>query len=224
MADTAEGKNTPPDSAFIAASLGKIIRADEKFQTAKNEHQSVEKTVEGKGINLKAAKRAIKIMKSGKTDEIVEELKALFVYLRILGYPVSDKQMEMFDFQNSRTPIEDRAYEEGLFAGRLGFGQDACGYDVTSKAGQKWLDGFGQGNSDRTQVMQMEAEAPEHIRGDDAVNLEDEGSEEWDQADPEKKAAAEADGGEKSAANDSRPPKPPAAKTGAKAKQNAAAE
>lgn len=175
--DAAKKKNSLPDSAFIAASLGKIIRADESLQNAKNDHQSVTKGVEGKGINLKAAKRAIKIMKSGKTDEIVEELKALFVYLRILGYPINDKQMELFDVQSERTPIEERAYEEGLFAGRLGFGQDHCGYDVTSKPGQRWLEGFNEGCSDRNAVMQMEAEAPEHISGDDAIELEEEPAE-----------------------------------------------
>lgn len=196
--DAANGKNTPPDSAFVAANLGKIMRADEDFQIAKNEHQSVTKSVEGKGLDLKAAKQAIKIKKSGKVEETVAYLQNLFLYLRILGVPISDKQLDMFDVSASGAPMDERAYEEGLFAGRLGWGMDACGYGQDTAAGQKWLEGFHIGGQDRKQVMAMQAEAPEHISGDDAVPMDD--------------AKTGDAGAEKSSAKPSVPPKPPAAK------------
>ncbi|WP_421930164.1 ribosome modulation factor [Nitratireductor rhodophyticola] len=63
---------------------------------------------------------------------------------RWLGHGLA-RQFDMFD--EDRTPIEERAYEEGLAAGKLRKGQGANPYDATSAAGQAWLKGEAEGNA-----------------------------------------------------------------------------
>ncbi len=156
------------EADFAAVNLGKLMRADAAFQEAKNEHQSVTKHVEGKGLDLKAAKQAIKIKKSGKVDEKVSELSSLFMYLKILGCAINEKQIELFSHENSRTPLEDRAYEEGLYAGRMGEGAAVNPYGDDSKAGQKWLEGLHTGTGDRSKILEMEMTAEDElIKGED---------------------------------------------------------
>jgi len=69
-------KNTPGDDAVVAVNLAKIQRANSELQEAKNNHQSVTKHAEAKGIHLKAANWAIKLKKSGKLEDAVDEMDA----------------------------------------------------------------------------------------------------------------------------------------------------
>jgi|GEM_PF-3398646 len=72
---------------------------------------------------------------------------------RWMGHGVA-RQFDMFD--EDRTPIEERAYEEGLAAGKLR--KDATNpYGADSKAGQEWQRGLNDGhafaNKDLSHVM-----------------------------------------------------------------------
>lgn len=156
-------KNAVNDNAVIALNLSKFQRAEVDLQEAKNAYQSVTKHVEGKGINLKAAKRALKIKKAGKTDDAIAELKALFTYLRIFNVPVTKDQIEMFDHEPKRQPAVEKGYELGLYAGRMGDGEGENPYDPTSPQGQAFLKGLAEGAEERRLVLQMEADE-EHER------------------------------------------------------------
>lgn len=152
------GKNAVNDNAVIALNLSKFQRAEVELQEAKNSYQSVTKHVEGKGINLKAAKRALKIKKSGKSEDAIAELAALFKYLMIFNIPVTKDQMDMFDHEPKRQPAVDKAYEQGLYAGRMGEGESQNAYDPTSPQGQAFLKGLAEGAEERRLVLQMEAD------------------------------------------------------------------
>lgn len=171
----AQQKQSIDDRAVIAANLAKVMRADADLQEAKNDHQSVIKHAEGKGIHLGAAKRALKIKRSGKVEKVIEELSALFLYLRILNLPIEKKQLEMFDAFDEATPIKEKAYEQGLYAGRMGLGEGENPYSATSHQGQSFIKGLNVGSNERRIVLEMEAES-ELIReddGSDADNPED---------------------------------------------------
>lgn len=160
-------QNKPSQEAFDAFQLHKLICANGDFQEAKNEHQSLVKSVESKGINLKAANAAIKIKKSGKSEDVVAYLVALSSYLKILGYPITDKQMDMFASQSDMMPSTDAAFERGLYSGRMGEGDSSNPYAVGSEQSNRFLDGVRQGADDRRSVLELEMsdDADELISG-----------------------------------------------------------
>ncbi len=178
-------KNTPSKEAMDAHQLQKLMRANDNFQEAKNEHQSVVKSVEAKGVHLKAAARAIKIKNSGKSEDAVEELKCLFLYLRILGYPITTEQLDMFSAIDERTPDIEKAYERGLMAGRLGQGDGENPYSIASAQGQKFLEGMAVGTEERRLILSLEAtsdgdEILEGSRGEIGDGDDDDGDSEDD--------------------------------------------
>lgn len=189
-------RNGPAEDAVVALNLGKMKRAKTEFESANGSYRNVLKHVEGKGINLKAAQRAIAIQKSGKVDEIVAELTALFQYLKILGQPFTKQQLDMFEVEQPRTPGVEKAKEHGRFVGIMGQGMDQNPYAVDSEQGQAWIEAFHQGSEERNLIMSMEpADGSELISGDDPAddgddgNVFDEDPDEFDAADPSKSAA-----------------------------------
>jgi hypothetical protein len=179
-------KNSPAEDAVKAVNLAKIKRANEALQEAKNNHQSVIKHAEAKGINLLAAKEALKIKKSGKTEEVVAKLTALLEYLFILGVPIEQRQLDLFRVEDPRAPIIERAKTHGRHVGIMGGGTDENPHGLETKAGQAWMEAFNGGTKERAAVMAMEpADGSDLIKGggDDGGDGEED---EFDQADPNK--------------------------------------
>ncbi|HEV7253853.1 MAG TPA: hypothetical protein VGN97_12275 [Mesorhizobium sp.] len=181
----------PAEDAVIALNLGKLRRAKEEFESANGSYRNVVKHVEGKGIHMKAAKRALAIAKADDRDEIVEELQKLFEYLAILGVPLKREQLDLFRVEEKRTPGVEIARQDGRYAGIMGLGQDTCPHDTSSKPGQAWLEAWYGGNKERELVLAMEpAPDSELIKGEgDTDPGFTAGDEEWDAADPELQAA-----------------------------------
>lgn len=144
------------EDAVKAVNLAKIKDANEALQVAKNSHQSVIKHAEAKGIHLAAAKKALKIKKSGKVDAIVSELSATLEYLFILGVPLEKKQLELFRVEDPRAPVVDRAKQHGRLTGILGGGTGECPHDLSTAAGQAWMEGFNGGTEERKLVLDLE--------------------------------------------------------------------
>lgn len=144
------------EDAVKAVNLAKIKAANEALQTAKNDHQSVIKHAEAKGIHLVAAKKALKIKKSGKVETIVSEMTATLEYLFILGVPLEKKQLELFRVEDPRAPVVERAREHGRLTGIMGGGTGECPHDLSTEAGQAWMAGFNGGTEERQRVLDLE--------------------------------------------------------------------
>lgn len=89
-------------------------------------------------------------------------------------------QPNMFD---DRTPLEDRAFEEGKAAGLLGKSPTAP-YDGT--AGQNWLQGWHEGQRIMREDLQSAMEKRNAAKGDELIQA---GGEDPDVADPFQEAA-----------------------------------
>ncbi|MEC9244642.1 MAG: hypothetical protein VYB05_07720 [Pseudomonadota bacterium] len=76
--------------------------------------------------------------------DIIATMQRRIRIAKMFGHGLA-RQFDMFE--EDRTPIEERAYEEGLAAGKLRKGQGANPYDATSAAGQAWLKGEAEGNA-----------------------------------------------------------------------------
>lgn len=94
--------------------------------------------------------------------EVLATMKRRLRIAKMLGHGVA-RQIEMFD--EDRTPIEDRAYEEGLAAGKLR--KDMSNpYGLESAAGQSYQRGFNDGTAFANK------ELADQFLGDDAADDE----------------------------------------------------
>lgn len=163
-------KNAPAEDAVIAVNLGKIQRAKAEFETANGNYRNTLKHVEAKGIHLGAAKDAISIRKSGKVEEKVSYLTALFEYLMILGQPIDKKQLDMFRVEGNSRDGMAKAKENGRYIGMMGLGMDQNPYAIDSDLGQAWIASFHQGTKEREQILSMEPAGNELIKGSEDEN------------------------------------------------------
>jgi hypothetical protein len=162
-----EGHNAQPaDDAVLALNLAKMIAADTLFDGAKADHKAVKQHVEAKGVNVKAHALASKIIASGKVTEYVELFGDTLKYLKIRGRPVQTSQLDLLTTEDDQTPLDDRAREEGRYAGIMGFSSGSNPYAIDSKAGQIWLDAWNGGEVERKRILDLDpAEGSEVIKG-----------------------------------------------------------
>lgn len=153
--------NQPDDEAVIAVNLSKIRVAQDEAASHHGSLRNVLKHAEGKGVHLKAAKRALSIVKSGDADAWLEETRETTRYLRILRHGIQEAQISMFEFEPSLAPIDEKAGLDGRAWGLDGGDENANPHDLSTKAGQAWLSACRQGLSERALVLSMKDDEPE---------------------------------------------------------------
>ncbi len=175
-------KNEPQieDDAVVAVNLSKIKTAQEQAASSHGSLRAVLKSAEGKGLHLKAAKRALQIVKAGNVEEWLEENAAVTRYLKILRHGISSDQLDMFQTESALAPSDEKATLDGLNAGRLGLPETDNPHDLSTPAGQAWLDAHRRGATERELVMKMEPPAEEDreqelIRASSESSAEEEG-------------------------------------------------
>lgn len=161
----------PPPEAIITVQLSEMRRAQDEAASSNGVMRAAYAKAEAKGVNLAAAKRALKIQKSGKAEEFVAEMTELLRYLKIMGIGIQKSQLDLFDVATTLAPIDEKAREEGLLAGRWGKPADENPHDLSTPAGQSWLAAHYEGLEERRLVIAMQAaeeSETEVIAGDDA--------------------------------------------------------
>lgn len=91
--------------------------------------------------------------------EVVATMARRLRIAKMLGHGIA-RQVEMFDAD--RTPVEDRAYDEGLAAGKLRKDMRENPHDMSTDAGQAWQRGFNDGTAFINKAL-----ADELIKADD---------------------------------------------------------
>jgi hypothetical protein len=171
-ADPPKTHNQQSDNeAIIALHLGKIAKAQAAFATETGALRGAFAQAASHGLNLKAAKNALKIIKSGKVDEYLEEITATILYLKVRGHGVTDSQLSL-DLGSSLAPIEEKAALEGRAAGwDEDKGESDNPHAINTKAGQAWLKSFRDG---RAQLRTLEQIKPLDPANDDDAAADDE--------------------------------------------------
>lgn len=159
--------NQPDDEAVIAVNLSKIRVAQDEAASHHGSLRNVLKHAEGKGVHLKAAKRALSIVKSGDADAWLEETRETTRYLRILRHGIQEAQISMFEYEPSLAPLDEKAGLDGRAVGLDGGEESANPHDLNTKAGQAWLTAFRQGLSERNLVLSMKDDEPEEDADDE---------------------------------------------------------
>lgn len=171
LAESGAIQNTPSDDDVIAVNLSKIRRAQEAAASHHGTLRNVLKDAEGKGVHLKAAKRALAIVKADEADAWLEETSAVTRYLRILRHGITENQLQL-DFGTTLEPMDEKAANDGRAAGLDGVDEAECPHDINTANGQAWLAAYRQGLSERKLILAMmedeeKADAEADEEGDD---------------------------------------------------------
>jgi hypothetical protein len=149
-------QNSPDDEAVIAVNLSKIRTAQDNAASHHGTLRNVMKHAEGKGVHLKAAKRALSIIKAGDADAWLEETRETTRYLRILRHGINENQMKL-DFGSTLEPMEEKAANDGRIAGLdMEADESSNPHDLNTPNGQAWLTSFRQGRSERDIILSMQ--------------------------------------------------------------------
>ncbi|PHQ71756.1 MAG: hypothetical protein COB93_02455 [Sneathiella sp.] len=175
MTDVAHDHNTKVSTdAVTAFQLSKLRRSKLEVDSTGNDHHTLTSELEASGLNMKAAKDALKIVKKGKVEATVSYLESLTRYLRILGCPLEKQQLDMFEHGTALQPIDEKAYDEGLLAGRMGDDEFDSPHELNSDSGREWARGYDVGQTERGRILAMEAEpSAELIKGDGDADNDD---------------------------------------------------
>lgn len=84
-------------------------------------------------------------------DWHMNQMRDTVSYGRRLGIIPSAFQLDLFDVTDD--PLIDKAYEAGLWAGMTGGVLEDSPHDVTTAAGQKWVEGFYKGSERFDQLI-----------------------------------------------------------------------
>lgn len=145
-----------PDSAALdIVNLTRIKSAQERYASENGSLRSTFAKAEVQGLHLAAAKRALKVIKSDKQAEMIEEMQKTLYYLKLLGRGVDKKDIDLFDYASSLAPLDEKAADDGRRAGLAGEAEASMQYDIGSLAGQAWLAAYRQGTAERDLIMSM---------------------------------------------------------------------
>lgn len=158
-------RNGPAINPVTALNLGKMRRAQEELASANGAYRNVLKHVEAKGIDLVAAKEALSIVKSGKTDEYIAKTGRVVEYLHIFGQSIEEAQMSFDYLINGAMPSEEKARMLGLAAGMRGDGDGENPYAPGSPQHNQWQAGLNDGRRSRA-VAEADDGGDEHIKSD----------------------------------------------------------
>jgi hypothetical protein len=148
-------QNTPDDEAVIAVNLSKIRTAQDNAASHHGTLRNILKHAEGKGVHLKAAKRALSIVKSGDADAWLEETRETTRYLRILRHGITENQLKL-DFGTTLEPMDEKAANDGRIAGLDMEAEESSNpHDLNTPSGQAWIAAFRQGRSERDIILSM---------------------------------------------------------------------
>jgi hypothetical protein len=132
------------------------------------------------GFTKADVKWAMELDEKDATEVIATMARRLRI-ARMFGHGVA-RQIEMFD---DRTPADERAYGEGLAAGKLR--KDAGNpYGADSPQGQAWQRGMNDGTEFINKDLASQFEEPS---GDEIIKSADGAEDPFDAADPAKVAA-----------------------------------
>lgn len=167
--------NGPAINPVTALNLTKMRRAKEELESANGAYRNVLKHVEAKGVDLAAAKEALAIVKSGKTDEYIAKTGKVVEYLHIFGQSIEEAQMGFEFLINGAMPGEEKARMLGRAAGLRGDGDGENPYGVGSDQYKAWLAGLNDGRRERAVAESQDEAGDELISGSDDEVFDEDG-------------------------------------------------
>lgn len=179
-------EDIPNRDAIDAVHLGHMGRAKTLYASQTGEFRNVYAQAERMGVNVPAAKQALKLRaKDGSLEGYLKDVRDTLHYMRIFGVRPKPEQVDFFDQDPSLIPLEEKAWEDGRVAALLEEGSAVNPHDENSKVGRKWAAGWSQGRKERELVMAMEPDSDDAETDADGEEHERDGDGEFDEAFPQ---------------------------------------
>lgn len=160
-------------TALLLQACAKVEAQQAKAAEITANIRNIRKTAKADGISPAELNYALHLRKVDP-DEASSLFRQQIQIAKWLNHPIG-KQAELFDAD--RTPIEDRAYEEGKVAGLEGLVAKSP-YDAV--AGQKWMDGWHAGQAVLLKGIRTKAEdEPGHQKLIKGEEVEDDDADDW---------------------------------------------
>lgn len=154
--------------------LRAVMAQKEVLDAARTEYKRLRKVAKSDGIVMADLDFMMRCAELEDVSIVPEELKRRAEIASWYALPVN-YQPDMF---SDRTPMDDRAFEEGKAAGLAGKNPEPP-YDAASKAGQRWLEGWHEGQRIMREDLQSAMEKrnaakDELLKGSDDPGFPDE--------------------------------------------------
>lgn len=126
--------------------LARILEAQRVKDAAAKEYAASRKLAKGDGVDLKTLDAVVRLM-ALDSFELTEGYNDLVRYARLFNVPVYG-QLDLFAVpEDTDEEIFGRAYASGLQGGKTGKDQSVCPHGFETPAGQKWLEGWHDGQA-----------------------------------------------------------------------------
>lgn len=130
---------------LLFINVGLVSNAQAKLATANSEVRNAYKRAKADGFSKKQVDLAIRLRTEEGQKSFKADLEDSARIARWSGMAIGE-QGSLFD-EKDRTPIAERAYDEGRRAGLQSEDLNSNPYDVTTEAGQAYISGWHDGQS-----------------------------------------------------------------------------
>ena len=144
--EKAKESRTNVSESLVLLHLSKIVAAEGKKDTAVANLRAARKLAKGDGVDLKTLD-AVRHLASLDEHELTAGFNSITQYSKYLSVPLYST-FDLFDSPvAAEEAVNERAFLNGMKAGKLGQGPETNPYDPTSVAGQEWARGWGEGQA-----------------------------------------------------------------------------
>ncbi len=134
------------DAGLLLVHVKRMGEAQVAQAAATAKLRASRKAAKADGISLRELDNVLGTLKLDQ-HELVDRHNTMVAYSKALNMPLAE-QLSFLDVPEvSDDEVIARAFSDGLRAGKLGKSEADNPHDVTQPAGQKWLEGYRDGQS-----------------------------------------------------------------------------
>ena len=148
-----ELQNEPGRKAQTQVFMQKLLNEDGKASEQKGRVTSAENRLLHMGFSKKAIKAAKPLIKAGDCSEFAALANEILELCGAYGLSVKPNQLDMLDEGLVEPPLDEKSYEDGLLAGRLG--EDPANPYQETHAMSEWQRGYNDGRQEREIILSM---------------------------------------------------------------------
>lgn len=148
-----ELQNEPGRKAQTQVFMQKLLNEDGKASEQKGRVTSAENRLLHMGFSKKAIKAAKPLIKAGDCSEFAALANEILELCGAYGLSVKPNQLDMLDEGLVEPPLDEKSYEDGLLAGRLG--EDPVNPYQETHAMSEWQRGYNDGRQEREIILSM---------------------------------------------------------------------
>lgn len=174
-------------SALRMHHIQALLRVDEAMKPLRDERKKIRSTAKGDGFKVTELDAGVRLATMEDVSIFVQEIHELIEIAKAFNALPPGEQGDMFP---DRRPANEKAFDEGKVAGMEGKNPEPP-YGADSKKGQKWLEGWHDGQRVMREDLQAAMEKRNAINANSGDDEDDEPFDAEGAPDEEQPLAAE---------------------------------